>query len=386
MQASTAATPTAKHCGTIFVAIELSQRSWLVALHSPDKDKISHQKLEGGDHAGLLALIDRVRERAARTLGGVPAVASCYEAGYDGFWLHRLLLAAGITNYVFDPASIAVDQRARRVKTDRIDSERMLRTLMAYLRGEPRVVRIARAPSAEQEDARRASRERDRLVKEQTAHTTRIKALLRLLGMAVKNPRRRDWLSWLAAQRDWQGQAVPPRMLSEIRHEHARLMLVRDRLDALAQEAAAADPTPAEAEMTRRSELLRRLKCLGPAFATTLTSEVFYKDFRNRREVGSYFGLTPSPWQSGGIDRDQGISKAGNPRARCAAIELAWLWLRHQPDSKLTLEYRKRTLDAGKRIKRVAIVALARKLVVALWRYLTTGLVPEGAVLKTIKV
>jgi transposase len=279
-----------------------------------------------------------------------------------------------------------VDQRARRVKTDRIDGERMLRTLMAYLRGEPRVVRIVRVPAAEQEDARRGSRERDRLIKEQTAHTNRIKALLRLLGMAVGNPRRRDWLNWLAAQRDWQGQAVPPRMLSEIRSEHARLMLVRDRLDALAQEAAAADPTRAEAEMTRRSELLRRLKCLGPAFATTLTGEVFYKDFRNRREVGSYFGLTPSPWQSGGIDRDQGISKAGNPRARCAAIELAWLWLRHQPDSKLTLEYRKRTLHAAKRIKRVAIVALARKLMVALWRYLTTGLVPEGAVLKAVKI
>ncbi|WP_148635994.1 IS110 family transposase [Bradyrhizobium paxllaeri] len=386
MQASTVATPTAGHIGTIFVAIELSQRSWRVALHSPDKDKISHHKLEGGDHAELLALVGRVRERAARTLGGVPAVASCYEAGYDGFWLHRLLLAAGITNYVFDPASIAVDQRARRVKTDRIDGERMLRTLMAYLRGEPRVVRIVRVPAAEQEDARRGSRERDRLIKEQTAHTNRIKALLRLRGMAVGNPRRRDWLSWLATQRDWQGQAVPPRMLSEIRSEHARLMLVRDRLDALAQEAAAAEPMPAEAEMTRRSELLRRLKCLGPAFATTLTSEVFYKDFRNRREVGSYFGLTPSPWRSGGIDRDQGISKAGNPRARCAAIELAWLWLRHQPDSKLTLEYRKRTLDAGKRIKRVAIVALARKLMVALWRYLTTGLVPEGAVLKAVKI
>jgi transposase len=386
MQASTVGAPTAGHCGTIFVAIELSQRSWLVTLHSPDQDKISHHKLEGGDHAGLLALIDRVRERAARALGGVPAVVSCYEAGYDGFWLHRLLLAAGITNYVFDPASIAVDQRARRVKTDRIDGERMLRTLMAYLRGEPRVVRLVRVPSAEQEDARRAGRERDRLVKEQTAHTTRIKALLRLLGMAVGNPRRRNWLSWLAAQRDWQGQAVPPRTMTELTHEHARLLLVREQLKALTQAAAAVDPTPAEAEMTRRGELLRRLKCLGPAFAATLTSEVFYKDFRNRREVGSYFGLTPSPWRSGGIDRDQGISKAGNPRARCAAIELAWLWLRHQPDSKLTLEYRKRTLDAGKRIKRVAIVALARKLVVALWRYLTTGLVPEGAVLKTVKV
>ena len=385
MQASTITTPTAGHCGTIFVTVELSQRSWLVTMHCPDKDKISRHKLEGGDHAGLLALIDRMRDRAGRVLGVVPAVVSCYEAGYDGFWLHRLLLAAGITNYVFDPASIAVDQRARRAKTDRIDGEMLLRTLMAYLRGEPRVVRIVRVPAVEQEDARRASRERDRLTKEQTAHTNRIKALLRLLGMAVGNPRRRDWLSWLAVQRDWQGQPVPPQIMTEITHEHARLMLVREQLDALTQVPASADLTPAAAQMAERSDLLRRLKCLGPAFATTLTNEVFYKDFRNRREVASYFGLAPSPWQSGGIDRDQGISKAGNPRARCAAIELAWLWLRHQPDSKLTLEYRRRTLDASKRIKRVAIVALARKLVVALWRYLTTGLVPEGAVLKAVK-
>jgi len=386
MQASTVDTPTAGHCGTIFVAIELSQKSWLVTLHSPDKGKMSRHKLEGGDHAALLALIGQVRERAARALGAVPAVVSCYEAGYDGFWLHRLLLAAGITNYVFDPASIAVDQRARRVKTDRIDGEKMLRTLMAYLRGEPQVVRIVQAPAPEQEDARRTSRERGRLIKEQTAHTTRIKALLRLLGMAVGNPRRRDWLSWLSAQRDWQGQAVPPRMLSEIRHEHARLMLVRERLEELAQASAQADPAPAAAQMTERSELLLRLKCLGPAFATTLTSEVFYKDFRNRREVASYFGLTPSPWQSGGTDRDQGISKAGNPRARCAAIELAWLWLRHQPESALTRWFRSRTHNnASKRNKRIAIVALARKLMVALWRYLTTGMVPEGAVLKAAK-
>jgi transposase len=384
MQASHVSTPIKSNVSTIFVAIELSQRSWLVTMHCPDKDKISHHKLEGGDHAGLLTLIERMRERAARTLGAVPAVVSCYEAGYDGFWLHRLLMAAGITNHVFDPASIAVDQRARRVKTDRIDGEKMLRTLMAYLRGEPRVVRIVRVPSVEQEDARRASRERGRLTKEQTAHTTRIKALLRVLGMAVGNPRRHDWLTWLVKQRDWQGQAVPPQIMAEIKREHARLMLVREQLDALAQ--APADLTPAAAQMAQRSELLLRLKSLGPAFATTLTNEVFYKDFRNRREVASYFGLTPSPWQSGGIDRDQGISKAGNPRARCAAIEMAWLWLRHQPDSKLTQEYRRRTLNASKRIKRVAIVALARKLIVALWRYLTTGLVPEGAMLKTAEV
>jgi transposase len=381
MQASHVSTPIKSNVSTIFVALELSQRSWLVTMHCPDRDKISHHKLEGGDHAGLLTLIERMRERAARALGAVPAAVSCYEAGYDGFWLHRLLMAAGITNHVFDPASIAVDQRARRVKTDRVDGERMLRTLMAYLRGEPRVVRIVRVPTPEQEDARRASRERSRLTKEQTAHTNRIKALLRLLGMAVGNPRRRDWLTWLVKQRDWQGQPVPPQIMAEIKREHARLMLVREQLDALAQ--APADLTPAATQMAQRSELLLRLKSLGPAFATTLTNEVFYKDFRNRREVASYFGLTPSPWQSGGIDRDQGISKAGNPRARCAAIELAWLWLRHQPDSKLTQEYRRRTLDASKRIKRVAIVALARKLIVALWRYLTTGLVPEGAMLKT---
>jgi transposase len=382
MPASNKSTPITERISTIFVALELSQRSWLVTLHCPDKDKISRHKVAGGDHAGLLALIDRMRERVARALGSVPTVVSCYEAGYDGFWLHRLLLAAGITNHVFDPSSIAVDQRARRVKTDRIDGEKILRTLMAYLRGEPRVVRIVRAPTPDQEDARRDSRERHRLTKEQTAHTNRIKALLRLLGMAVGNPRRRNWLSWLAAQRDWQGQAVPPRVLTEIENEHARLMLVHKQLEALTQTPTTADLAPAVAEMVRRGELLQRLKSLGPAFATTLTQEVFYKDFHNRREVASYFGLTPSPWQSGGTDRDQGISKAGNPRARCAAVELSWLWLRHQPDSALSQWFRQRTLNASKRTKRIAIVALARKLIVALWRYLTTGLVPAGAALK----
>ena len=201
MQASTVDTPTADYCGTIFVAIELSQKSWLVTLHSPERDRISRHKLEGGDHAGLLGLIEKTRSRAEQKLGSAVRVASCYEAGYDGFWLHRLLLAAGIMNLVFDAASIPVEQRGRRAKTDRIDGELLLRTLMAHLRGEPRVVRIVQVPSVEQEDARRASRERERLVKEQTAHTNRIKALLRLQGMAVGYPRRRDWLHWLAQQR-----------------------------------------------------------------------------------------------------------------------------------------------------------------------------------------
>ncbi|MCA6113287.1 IS110 family transposase, partial [Bradyrhizobium cenepequi] len=296
-----------------------------VTLHSPDRDRMSRHKLEGGDHAGLLGLIEKVRSRAGEKLGSVPRVVSCYEAGYDGFWLHRLLEAAGILNFVFDPASIAVEQRSRRTKTDRIDGELLLRTLMAYLRGEPRVVRIVRVPSVAQEDARRASRERDRLVKEQTAHTNRIKALLRLRGMAAGNPRRRDWLSWLARQRDWQGQPLPPQLLAEVTREHARLMLMRDQLAALEEAQAQALAVPEQT--AERQDLLQRLKALGPAFTATLTNEVFYKDFRNRREVASYCGLTPSPWQSGGIDREQGIS-------------------------------------------------------VALWRYLTTGLVPAGATMK----
>jgi transposase len=342
---------------------------------------MSRHRLDGGDHAELLALIERIRARVAEKLGSVPRVVSCYEAGYDGFWLHRLLEAAGITNFVFDAASIAVEQRARRAKTDRIDGELLLRTLMAHLRGEPRVVRIVRVPSVEQEDARRASRERDRLVKEQTAHTNRIKALLRLLGMAVGNPRRRDWLAWLARQRDWQGQPLPPYLLAEAKREHARLMLVREQLAALEQ-TQAAEASPVPAPMTERRDHLQRLKALGPAFTATLVSEVFYKDFRNRREVASYCGLTPSPWKSGGIDREQGISKAGNPRARQKAIELAWLWLRHQPDSALSRWFLTRTVNAGKRARRIAIVALARKLIVALWRYLTSGLIPEQATMK----
>jgi transposase len=380
MQTSTG-TPTAGHSGTIYVSIELSQKVWLLTIYSPDRDKISRHQVPGGDYVGLLALIERIRARVERQLGYRPEVASCYEAGYDGFWLHRLLMAAGITNYVFDPASIAVEQRHRRAKTDRIDGEVLLRTLMAYLRGEPRVVRIVHVPSEEQEDARRVTRERDRLVKERTAHVNRIKGLLRQKGIAVGKPRRGDWLSWLEGQRDWQGKPLPSALFAEVKDEHERLMLISRQIADLERRSAAADREAAEAGTVNDRVLLRRVKSLGPVFSAALANEVFYKDFRRGREVASYVGLAPSPWRSGGTDREQGISKAGNPRARQKAIELAWLWVRHQPGSALTEWYLARIANASRRMKRIAIVALARKLMVALWRYLRTGLVPEGAVL-----
>jgi len=200
-----------------------------------------------------------------------------------------------------------------------------------------------------------------------------------LAAPAARNPRRGDWLGWLQRQRDSQGQPLLPQLLAEVTREHARLILVREQLAALEPaQVARAPPEP----MAERQDHLLRLKALGPAFAATLVNEVSYKDFRNRREVASYCGLTPSPWKSGGIDREQGISKAGNHRARHMAIELAWLWLRHQPDSALSRWFRTRTINAGKRARRIAIVALARKLIVALWRYLTTGIVPEQATMK----
>jgi transposase len=382
MRTSNVRTPIAGHNGTIFVALELSQRSWLVTMHSPDKDRFSRHKLDGGDDVGLLRLIERVCLRAEQSLGGSMRVVSCYEAGYDGFWLHRRLVAAGITNFVFDPASIAVDQRARRAKTDRIDGELLLRTLMSHWRGEPRVVRIVQVPTPEQEDARRMTRERERLIKEQTGHTNRIKALLRLEGLAAGNPRRRDWVTWLKTQHDRNGDPLRPHLTAELAREHTRLMLVGEQLRALGQASDEAPVSDAAAEMARRSGVLQRLKGVGPVFAATLTNEVFYKDFDNRREVAGYCGLAPSPWRSGGTNREQGISKAGNPRARHKAIELAWLWLKHQPESALSRWFRERTAQGKGRIKRIAIVALARKLIVALWRFLTTGLLPEQAVLK----
>jgi transposase len=375
MQASTISTPIGRDIGTLYVAIELSQRSWVIVMHSPDQGRLSRHKLEAGDCQGLLALIAKVQARAARTLGQAPAVVSCYEAGYDGFWLHRRLVAAGLENLVIDPASLSVERRARRAKTDRIDGEKMIRALLAWRRGEPRVMSVVRVPTVEQEDARRHTREREQLVKEQTGHVNRIRALLRTVGVAAGQPGRRDWPAWLAEQRDWQGQPLPPLLVAELEREHARLMVVREQLATLGKQA-----MPAATATNARQ--LMRLRGIGSAFAGTLAGELFWKDFKNRRQVGAYPGLAPCPWRSGQVEHDQGISKAGNRRVRHMANQLAWLWLEHQPQSALSRWFHERVGEQRGRVKRIAIIALARKLIIAFWRFLTLGLVPTGAVLK----
>ena len=362
---------------TMFVALELSKSSWLVAVHSPVVDKVSLHRFVGGDVAGLLALITRKQTQAEARLGRTIRVLSCYEAGYDGFWLHRLLCARGIDNRILDAASILVDRRSRRAKTDRLDAAGLLRTLMALDRGESRVCRVVRVPSAAQEDARRRSRERTRLVVERGQHSNRIKGVLMTLGIRDFEPTRRDWQKRLGGLRTADGQELPACLKAEITRECRRLHQVIVMIaEVEAEQAAALDV--AEGQAAR----LIRLRGIGLVSATVLADEVFFRDFRNRREVAGYLGLASSPWASGRVQRDQGITKSGNPRARRTAIELAWLWLRHQPGSLLTQWFRQRVGTTRGRMRRIILVALARKLMVALWRYLSDGLVPDGAELK----
>lgn len=365
-----------KHA-TLFVALELSKAKWLVALHSPVADKVSQHMIDGGDTNALLALIEKKRAEAHARLGCPVRVASCYEAGYDGFWLHRLLVSHCIDNRVLDAASILVSRRGRRAKTDRLDVAGLLRTLMALARGEAQVARVVRVPSMEDEDRRRLSRERQRLVVERGAHVNRIKGLLMLHGVRGFVPTRRNWQKQLAALHCADGSALPSRLKAEVIRECRRLRLVLEMIGEV--EAA---QTQMHAETSGPARHLMRLRGLGPVISGVLAEEVFFRDFVNRREVAGYLGLTPAPWKSGGIDRDQGISKAGNPRARRAAVELAWLWLKHQPESALARWFRARVGTMRGRIRRITIVALARKLIVALWRYMKHGLVPDGAVLK----
>lgn len=372
--------PAAAEHATIYLAFELSKAKWKLGVLLPGSQKLSRYTIGGGDRVALAARLADMCKKAVSS-GQPVRILSCYEAGLDGHWLHRWLMQHGVINHEIDPSSIEVNRRARRAKTDRIDLEKLMRTFLAYLRGEPRVCSIVHVPTVGEEDRKRRTREREHLIKERTAHINRIKGLLHGQGIRDVQPLARSFFETLAGLHTGDGHPLPVRLKEEIAREHERLLLVtRQIVELEAQSRAelrAAQPSSPEA----RIKQLIDLKGIGPVGGQELVNEVFYRDFNNRRQVGSYFGLTGTPYDSGARSREQGISKAGNRRARELAIELAWLWTVHQPDSALTRWFRERVRDLKGRIRRIAIVALARKLMVALWRYLTIGVIPVGAVL-----
>ncbi len=364
----------------IFASLELSRSRWLVTVMMPGGDKMSKYSVPGGDGGAPLGLLSRRRARAERHAASSVSIVTIQEAGFDGFWIHRLLQANGIESHVVEPASIAVPRRHRRAKTDAIDGEALLRTLMAFKRGEPRVCSMVVPPSPEAEDRRRLSRERRTLIKERIGHINRIKGLLAAQGIADYEPMRPNCRERLEELRTGDGRPLPPRLKAEIGRALERLELLRRQIAAVEAERGALVQEEAPAQTP--AGLLMRLRGIGPEFAAVLWLEGLFRRFENRRQVAAYAGLAPSPWQSGTVRGEQGISKSGNPRLRTTAIELAWLWLRHQPETALSRWFRERVRSDRGRVRRVSIVALARKLPVALWRFVTDGVVPEGATIK----
>jgi transposase len=376
------------HLTAIFVSLELSRKTWLITSLSPGAgEKMSKHSVPAGDVAALLLRFAELKRKAEARTGSYFPIVTIQEAGLDGFWLHRVLQSEGVESHVVDPASIATSRRRRRAKTDSIDGEALLRALMAFKRGEPRVCAMVKPPTPEEEDRRRLSRERKVLVAERVEHTNRIKGLLFSQGISDYDPLARDRRQRLGELKTGDGRPLPAHLKTQIARELDRVELLLDQIKAaegernamLAEPAAGAQPDGSPPPVGRT---LLDFKSIGPEIASVVWLEGLYRHFDNRRQVASYAGLAPTPWQSGSIDHEQGMSKAGNPRLRTALIELAWLWLRHQPQSALSLWFKERVAANNGRRKKPTIVAMARKLLVALWKYVTFGVVIEGAVMK----
>jgi transposase len=358
----------------LYMAFELGEKNWKLSLGDAARSP-SHYTVAAGDTSTLLECIAKAKVRC--TLAPEARVHSCYEAGRDGFWLHRWLVEHGIDNIVVDSASIEVNRRARRAKTDRLDADKLLAMLIRYGAGERRVWSVLRVPTPEQEDARRAHRELGRLGHERTAHVNRIRALLVLNNLRVKYVGGRLWQRW------WTGHAqeLAPRVRAEIERESERLLLVKKQMDTIEAAQHQSVAAGSEPQVAR----LAQLRGIGMSSGWVLAKELFgWRRFRNRREVAGCLGLTPSPYASGESEIEQGISKAGNRRVRTLLVELAWSWLRYQSQSELSQWFNRRFAGGGKRLRRIGIVALARRLAIALWRYLEDGLIPQGARLKPI--
>ena len=371
--------------GVLYMALELSATRWHLASGVGVATPVRRKTIEAGDRAALQREVAQARARFG--LAVEAPVRSCYEAGRDGFWVHRWLAAAGVTNVVVDSSSIEVSRRARRAKTDRLDAEKLFRLLCRYWGGERAVWHVVHVPSEAVEDARHAERWVGTLVQERTRWRNRIHGLLATRG--VRPPLDARFLPRLAAVRDWARAPLPPGLVARVQACWAHLVHVQDELRAARrtqrQTVRAARPVP-EAPVPRTPEALaaqvQQLKGIAAGSALVLAKEVFVRDLHNRREVGALSGLVPMPYQSGAAAHDQGISRAGLRPVRGLLVELAWSWLKWQPDSALTQWYHARFGAGGRRPRKVGIVALARRLLIALWRYTRTGEIPTGAVLR----
>jgi transposase len=362
----------------LYLAFELGNKEWKLGFTIGQGQSPRRRRIEAGDLAALRWEIGQAKKRFG--LPEATPVLSCYEAGRDGFWLHRYLTASGIENLVVDSASIEVNRRAKRAKTDRLDVRKLLSMLIRYHSGEKKVWSVVHVPSVEAEDKRHLHRELGTLKVDRTRHTNRIKGLL--AGQGVRLPVQGDFLERLERVRLWDGSPLPPGLQSRLRREYVCWQFVDGHIQELEAERAEMLRTSSDPSVAQVRQLLR-LRALGENSAWLFVMEFFgWREFRNRREVGSLAGLTPTPYQSGDEMQEQGISKAGNRPIRAMVIEIAWAWLRYQPQSELSLWFLRRFAHGSKRVRKIGIVALARKLLIAFWRYLAFGEIPAGAQLK----
>ena len=372
---------TAPSCG-LLLAFELGQRSWKLGFTVGFGQRPRIRQIPAGAVAVLATEIAAAKKRLGLPLDA--PVISCYEAGREGFWLHRYLVAQDITNYVVDSSSIEVNRRARRAKTDRLDLAGLLSLLARYVQGDRRAWRVVRVPSVAEEDARHLPRTLEALTQDRSRLMSRLKSLLTTQGVSLPIDAR--FLNRIEAAHLWDGTRLPPGLQERLTRTWLQLQEVDGQIRELKplRLTQPANLTPATSHALAQ---LLTMRAIGPIGASVLATEIFgWRRIRNRRELGALVGLVPAPYQSGETAYDQGITRAGNAHVRRVIVQLAWGWLRHQPDSALTHWYQQRFGGGGKRLRKIGIVALARKLLIALWRYLETGVVPDGAQLKPMEV
>ena len=364
---------------TLSLAFDLGNREWTLGFTTGFGQSPRERTIDARDLPTLATEIAEAKRRFA--LPASARVRSCYEAGRDGFWLHRALTQQGVDNLVVDSASIEVNRRARRAKSDHLDVRKLLTMLLRYDAGERRVWSVVRVPTPAEEDRRQVHRELMRTRRDRARVTNRIKGLLASQGVSLATLQ--DFSTQLLTIRLWDGTPLLPGLLARLEREWAKVTLLTTQLRTLQavrrKLLRSAETDPAVAQVRQ----LLALRAIGPESAWLYVMEFFsWRQFHNRRQIGALAGLTPTPYQSGDVHHEQGISKAGNRHIRAMAIEIAWAWLHYQPTSALACWYNTRFGHGSSRVRKIGIVALARKLLIALWQYLETGVPPEGAVLK----